>query len=140
MCDSSKIVKQRQLAVRREMDRRHIALKIVADDSGIPYPTLASYFPADAYADPAQIPMGAVYQLADRSALPLDLISYLLPTGFQVVRVPDGICHDEIEAACREYLNAKADAHHADSEEGREIGPNERATLDAKVTSLRGAA
>ncbi len=58
MCDNSSIVKQRQLAIRRELDRRQIALKVVSLDSGIAYSTLASYFPAASDANPAQMPVG----------------------------------------------------------------------------------
>lgn len=137
MTDGSKIVKQRQLAIRREMDRRGILLKIVAADAGIPYPTLASYFPADQNADPVQIPGGAIYALTDSKALPLDLLSLLQPSGFLVVRVPEILDHDEIEKAILDYAACKAAAHHPESEAGREIGPNEHATLCGKAAHLR---
>jgi hypothetical protein len=53
MADAVKIVRQRQLAIRREMDRRGIALKQVEFDSGIPYATLLSYFPLEGSREPA---------------------------------------------------------------------------------------
>ena len=41
------IVRERQLVIRRELDRRGIAMKIVAMDSAIPYSSLLSYFPVE---------------------------------------------------------------------------------------------
>ena len=40
MADSVTIIRERQCVIRRELDRRGIALKAVALDSDIPYPTL----------------------------------------------------------------------------------------------------
>lgn len=134
MCDGSKIVKQRQLAIRREMDRRGLLLKIVAADSGIPYPTLASYFPADPLAEPAQIPGGAIYALTQ--ALPADMLSMLLPEGWQIVRVPENVDHDAISDWAEGYSATKLAAHRADSECAERIGPTERAALDAKVVAF----
>lgn len=134
MCASSNIVKQRQLAIRREMDRRGMLLKIVAADAGIPYPTLASYFPADANADPAQIPGGAIYALT--AALPADMLSMLLPDGWQIVRAPEAVDHDAIGAWAETYAARKLAAHRADSECAEKIGPNERAALDAAVVEF----
>lgn len=138
----SRIVKQRQLAMRREMDRRGILLKIVAQDSGIPYPTLATYFPADPNADPAQIPGGAIYDLAASNALPLDLLSDLLPNGLLMVRAPEGIDHNELSEGFTEYLSEKQQFHREDSECGPALGPTETARLNAKVVALpiKGAA
>lgn len=138
MHDGSTIVKQRQLAMRREMDRRGIALKIVAADSGIPYSTLASYFPADAHADPAQIPGGAIYELCDKKALPADILSMLTPNGWHLVRGPEEIDHDEIADLALNYCETKMRAHHPDSPGGPAISDCERADLDVKVIQLRG--
>lgn len=138
MCDGSSIVRQRQIAVRREMERRGISLKAASLDSGIPYPTLASYLPADQHAEPAQIPGGAIYSLIAGNALPLDLISLLMPEGVQIVRADEEIDHDWIEDLCRDYLATKAQAHHKDSPAGREIADCERQALDVKVIPLRG--
>lgn len=134
MCDDSAIVKQRQLAIRREMDRRGIALKVLAQDSRVPYSTLASYFPADRQADPAQIPGGVIYALC--SALPGDLLSLLLPDGFQIVRAPEDVDHDDLAAGMHDYLQAKTAAHHPDSPAGPAISDCEREGLDARVAHL----
>jgi hypothetical protein len=139
MVDATTIVRERQLAIRREMDRRGISLKAVSLDSGIPYATVVSYFPGERDRQPAAIGGPALYCLALSGALPLDLLSLVMPDGFQIVRLPEEIDHDEFEALCRDYADTKAKAHRPDSEAGREIGPNEKALLDGKVVALRAA-
>jgi hypothetical protein len=136
MSDTSTIIRQRQLAIRREMDRRGLLLKIVAQDSGIPYPTLATYFPADPHAEPAQIPGGAIYALADSKALPADLLSDLMPEGWAIVRVPEGIDHDAIAEWAEAYQARKLAAHRADSECAEQIGPTEHTELNAIVVAF----
>lgn len=93
------IVRERQKAIRREADRRGIAMKAVSQDSGIPYPTLLTYFPADALKVPAQIPGSAIYALAEGRALPADLLSLLLPAGLAIVEVPEDLDLDGLAAA-----------------------------------------
>jgi hypothetical protein len=140
MRDSSSIVrilKDRQCAMRREMDRRGIAMKAVSFDSGIPYSTLLSYFPeAEAKAVPALMPVSAQYALC--GAIPEDILSQLLPDGRRIVRVPEMLDHDEISEAVQDYLQTKERAHHPESEEGREIGPNEDAHLSGKFAVIAG--
>jgi len=136
MRDGVTIVRERQLAIRREMDRRGIALKQVSFDAGIPYATLLSYFPAEGSREPAVIPGSAIYELADGNALPVDILSLLLPNGLAIVAVPEGIDHDEFAEHCQAYLIEKGKAHHPASEDGPAIGPTERRKLDAKVVQL----
>src|SRR3954470_14542438 len=120
--DNVAIIRARQLAIRREIDRRNIALKAVSFDSGIPYETLLTYFPLEEAREPAQIPGGAIYALCD--ALPADLLSLLVPSGWQIVQVPEAIDHDDLCDLISQYIAKKNAAHHPDSEMGREIGPN----------------
>lgn len=134
MTDNSSIVKDRQRAIRREMDRRGIHLKIVAADSGLSPSTLASYFPADPAIDPAQMPTGALFALV--GVLPDDLTSLMLPAGVQIVRVPEDVDHDEAAQAMHDYLAAKSAAHHPDSPGGRDIAPCEDAKLRNKLTAV----
>jgi hypothetical protein len=134
MRNSSAIIRDRQLAIRRELDRRGIPLKVIAFDSDIPYATLCSYFPGGDR-PPAEMPTSAAFDLC--GVLPDDLLNLLCPPGFAVVRVPSGVDYDEIAASCRDLIDTKDRAHHPDSEEGRELGPNERASLDGKVVKLR---
>lgn len=138
--DNVTIIRQRQTDIRREMDRRGIALKAVSFNSGIGYETLQSYFPAPGSREPAQIPGGAVFALCDGEALPADLLSLLVPDGWQIVRAPEAINHDELSEHLVDYLATKQAAHHPDSECGPAIGPKERAQLDSKVVQITAAA
>lgn len=136
MRDENDIVRERQLAVRRELDRRGISLKAVSFDAGLPYSTIVSYFPADG--TPHIISGGALFKLT--RAIPADVLSLLLPDGFLIVRAPVEIDHDHISEAMREYLAAKDHAHHPESEAGREIGPGEDETLRGKLSVVKVAA
>lgn len=139
MPDANKIVRDRQLAIRREMDRRGIAIKAVQFDGGWDSPsTVLSYFPADAAKEPAIMSVASLYRLFD--ALPLDLLSMLLPDGFQIVRVPEEIDHEELCEHMHEWLREKAAAHRLDSECGPAIGPNEHKRLTAKAVALKAVA
>jgi len=137
------IIRDRQLAIRRALDRRNLSLKILSDDSGLSYDTLKSYFPAwnpdkdPVPPVPAQIPGSAIFALCGH--LPADLLSWLLPDGFLVVRAPEGIDHDAAAEAMEDYLQAKNRAHHPESEAGREIGPGEDGVLTAKLAVVRAA-
>lgn len=140
MLTNNEILKQRQCAMRREMDRRGIALKAVSFDSGLPYSTLLSYFPQEGGREPAIMSVEAQYALAEKDALPADILSLLLPSGKLIVTVAENVDHDEADRACREFSAAKAAAHHPDSEAGRDIGPNEDKALRAKFTVIQGSA
>jgi len=138
MRDTNMIVRERQLAIRREMDRRGISLKAVSLDSGISYPTIVSYFPGERDREPATIGGAAIFMLLEGNALPLDLLSELLPSGFGIIRQPEGIDHDALCEIAADYVAAKNRAHHPESEAGREIGPGENASLSVKVVQLAG--
>jgi len=140
MSDANEIVRQRQSAIRRELDRRGIALKAVSFDASIPYPTLLTYFPQEGGREPVMMPMSAVYACAESKAIPDDLLSLLLPTGCMIVRVLEGIDHDEVENHCRDFLGTKGGFHHPLSENGRDLGPNEIAILNTKASRLRAVA
>ncbi|BAK66860.1 hypothetical protein SLG_21850 [Sphingobium sp. SYK-6] len=136
MRDTADIMRERQRAIRREIDRRGIALKAIEFDAGISNSTLLSYFPGGD-AQPAVIPMSAVFRLIEGKALPLDLISMLLPVGFLLVRVPEEVDFDEIDAHCRAFVKTKAETHREDSPDRRDIAPCERDTLNGQVARLR---
>lgn len=138
MGDENTIVRDRQRAIRREMDRRGISIKAVQYDGGWGNPsTVLSYFPADAGKEPAIMSVAALYRLLSTNALPADLLNLLLPDGFAIVHVPSGVDYDEISSLCRDFISAKDKAHHPDSEAGRDIGPSEQQDLDDKVVRLR---
>lgn len=130
------IIRDRQAAMRREMDRRRIAMKIVAQDSGLSYSTLLTYFPADANKTPVQIPGSVIFALTGHA--PADILSLLLPSDFIIVQVPEGVDHDQIAEAVSDYLHEKNAAHHPLSEAGREIGPREDETLRGKLAVVAG--
>lgn len=139
MCNASSIMRERQRAIRRELDRRGITLKAIAFDSGISYATLCSYFPGNerGYVEkqPAELPTGALYNLFGH--IPDDLLNLLMADGWAVVRVPAGVDYDDVSQACRDFIDTKDRAHHPESEAGRDIGPTEQQTLDNKVVRLR---
>lgn len=134
MRDEDKIVRASQLTIRRELDRRGISLKALSFDSGIGYSTLVSYFPGEKNREPATISGAAIFALC--GVLPADLISLILPDGFQIVRAPETIDHDELCTLANEYVSTKNRAHHPDSEAGRDLGPNEKSSLDGIVVQL----
>lgn len=138
MHDADNIVRERQKAIRREIDRRGIAIKAVALDGGWENTsTVLSYFPADGHAQPAIMSASALYRLF--GALPTDLLSLMLPEGFAIVAVPEELDHDQVAPILAEYLRAKDDAHHPDSEAGREIGPGEDNVLRGKFARVKAA-
>ncbi len=132
MRDDNAIVREALLTIRQELDRRGLSMKVCAAKAQVSYSTFLSWFPA---AGTPQIPSMACLD-ALLKALPVDLASLLAPDGWQIVRVPVGIDHDEIERAVLDYAATKAAAHHPESECGREIGPGEQAELDSKVAYL----
>lgn len=136
VCNPARIMRDRQLTIRRQFDQRGIALKALALDAGIPQPTLQSYFPTEGTREPAVIPMSAVYCLAP--FLPADLMTLLLPDGFAIVRVPEAMDHCEVAEAMQDYLCAKSRAHRADSPGGAEIAPCEDADLRTKLAAVPG--
>lgn len=136
--DVNTIVRGRQLAIRRELDRRQIPLKAVSFDSGIPYPTLISYFPQEGSREPAMLPASAIYSLF--GAIPGDLLNQLVPEGWAIVRVPEGIDYDQIADWAEAFNAKKLAAHRADSECREQIGPNEKAELDSIVVAFPGKA
>lgn len=139
MLDGSTILRVRQSAVRREMDRRGLSMKVLSLDSGIPLSTLGSYFPQEGGSKtPALITMAAVFQLCGH--LPDEILSLLLPDNRRIVMLPDGLDLDDFEGCCREFLESKARAHHKDSPAGRELSDGERQQLNSKRTALAAAA
>lgn len=137
--DIVRVLKDRQCAMRRELDRRGMSLKAISFDSGIPYSTLLSYFPEQGGRDPALMPVSAQYMLAEKDAVPADILSLLLPTGKLIVRVPAEIDHYEATKAMQDYIATKDDFHHPESECGEAIGPNEDNVLRGKFAKVRAA-
>lgn len=137
--DEAENVRAVQQVIRRQIMKRRTSLKALGIDSQIGYSTLRTYFP-DPQGDqkPTAIPVSALRLLC--GVLDHDLLSLLLPDGFQIVRVPENINHDEIAAWAESYAAKKLAAHRADSECQEQIGPNEEAELTAVVVAFPGSA
>jgi hypothetical protein len=138
VADESSIVREIQLVIRRELDRRGKSLKAISFDAGVPYSTLLSYFPGDRNAVPHAMPVAALRKLIGH--IPADLMSLMLPDGWQIVHAPEEVDHDAIAEACRAYLSAKEAAHRKDSPAERDIADCEDRTLRAAAVSLRAVA
>lgn len=130
--DISARQKRVQKTVFFEANNRGLTIKVIHFDTGISTDTLRSWARGEAVMSIAGL-FGLV------GVIPDDLLSMLLPDDRQIVRVPENLDHDDIETACRDFLTSKGQAHHPESECGREIGPGEKGTLDRKVVALRAA-
>ena len=141
MADYDTIVRERQKQVRQLLKARHISIKaayLIAEwDSPS---TLLSYFPADAGAKPHVMLVASLFRLLKTEALPPDLLSLLLPDGFQIVRAPESIDHDAFAEIAGKYIAEKNRAHHPESENGRDIGPIENGRLVSLATEMGVAA
>lgn len=131
--DISARQKRVQQSVFLEANNRGLTIKVIHFDTGISQDTLRSWARGEAV-----MSIAGLFALV--GVIPDDLLSMLLPDGRQIVRVPENLDHDEIETACRDFLAAKGQAHHPESECGREIGPGEKDVLDRKVVALKAAA
>lgn len=138
LSEEAAIVRALQLTIRGQLDVRGMSLKAIAFDSGLSYSTVLSYFPGERNAVPNAIPVAALRRLT--GVIPADLLSLLLPDGWQIVRAPESIDHDALCDQVVDYLARKQAAHHPESENGVAIGPTERAELDSKVVQIKAAA
>lgn len=126
-------IRDRQLIIRAQLDARLISLKGIAFDSGIGYSTLLSYFPGEKDKHVTALPVAALFRLIP--VLPADLIGLLLPEGYSIVKVPEGIDHDELAAGAIAYAAGHARARHPASPGGVDITPEEDTEL--AVSALR---
>lgn len=141
MADFDKIVRDRQKLIRREIDRRRIAIKSIQLDGGWKEPsTVLSYFPADPDREPSTMSVASLYRLIEGKALPADLLSLLLPDGWQIVRAPENVDHDAISDWAETYNAKKLAAHRKDSECEELIGPKEHDELTGIVLAFPGVA
>lgn len=130
--DISSRQKRVQQSVFLEANNRGLTIKVIHFDTGISQDTLRSWARGEAVMSIAGL-FGLV------GVIPDDLLSMLLPDGRLIVRVPEGIDHDDYEERCRDFLASKGNAHHPNSPAGREIAPCEKDVLDRKVVALRAA-
>jgi hypothetical protein len=119
----------RMFRIAQDPTRYGLTLKIIAMDSGLGYDSLRNYASGHTV-----MPITAMFALI--GVLPDELLSLLLPDGRQIVKAPEGLDHDELEAACLNYIKVKGEAHHPASPAGREISPCEDEKLRQKAAGL----
>lgn len=121
-------IRQREM-FSKALDRRtyNLTIKEIADRSGLDDTSVSNY--AGGVTTMSLVALDALVDV-----IPDELLSMLLPSGRIIVRNPDSIDHDEIDRLMRDYVATKAQAHHPESEAGREIGPNEDRELRTKFT------
>lgn len=124
---------KRMFRIAQDPTRYGLTLKMIAADADLGLDSVRNYAAGETV-----MPMTALDALVD--VLPDELLSLLLPAGHAIVSVPEGICHDEIEKAAREFLAAKGEAHHPESPGGRELAECEVVTLNRKAAKLRAVA
>jgi hypothetical protein len=109
--------------------RYGLTLKRIEIESGLNYDSIRNYAAGETI-----MPITALDCLV--GVIPGELLSLLMPQGWAIVQVPEQIDHDELAGLFCDYLQAKEAAHHPQSEAGRDIGPNENASLNSKVVQL----
>ena len=118
----------------RLAERDHdLTLEVLAQETGIPKPTLASYKRGVA------MPMFAFALLCD--VIPDELTSLLLPAGkFVSSAEPEG---GDLDALAREAAGFNVeylDAHHPNSDGGTAVTPRETANLKDRARRMAGTA
>jgi hypothetical protein len=122
----------RMFRIAMDPQRYGLTLKMIEADSGIDYDSLRNYASGK-----TTMPITAVDCLID--VLPDELLTLLFSNGRVLVKAPEEIDHHQIAPALRDYLRAKDDAHHPDSEAGEAIGPGEHKALCGKLALVRAA-
>ena len=139
MHDETIIVRRRQRLIRSMMDERGILLAEVQHRGGWKdNSTVQSWFPPDDDTQAAVMSVAGLFRLISKEALPLDLLSLLLPVGFALVRVPENVDHDELAEAMMAWLAEKERAHHPASPAGRDIADCEDEKLRSKLVVVTG--
>ena len=124
---------QRVFRIACDPTRYGLTLKLIATDADLDYDSVRNYA-----AGKTTMPITALFALI--GVVPDELLSHLLPEGRAIVAVPDELDHDQIETACRDYLEVKGGSHAVASPGGREISDCEAVLLNGKVAHLRAVA
>jgi len=120
-----------QVEMFAEARRRGYQLKVIASKAGLCESTVRKW------ADGTNgMPLDALGALA--RALPLDLLSLLLPDGLRLALCDgEAVDHAELAGKAAVYVGAFAQASHPDSEAGEKISHRERAGLDRQAEALQ---
>jgi hypothetical protein len=109
--------------------------ELIHSETGLPTTSLSDW--ANGKAKMSLVGMLAIAEIPD---FPLELLSLIMPANITLVRVPEGVDHDDLAECFHDYLQAKERAHHPESEAGREIGPGEHNVLCLKAARVKAAA
>lgn len=128
--DRSIMLERQKDAFRVGMRDTGLTLKQVADRMGrLPDRTVATWASGQ-----AEMPLHALSGFV--RTFPDHATAMLFDDGVAVVRLPDGMAHDDLAAACLQYAASHAAARHPESEAGVDIGPGEEALLARKAARL----
>jgi hypothetical protein len=110
--------------------------KNIEADSGISLSTLASWA-----TEIHEMPLSAFRKLIATRALPLEILSLLLPDGVALAPAGEGeMDHAALAGHAMGYVSDYTSARDPKSEAGEALGPGERAALDARGAVLKVAA
>ena len=133
-CTITTALKRRQQTVFREAEQRGLTHKVIHYDTG--GPDIGISLSALGQYARGECAMGLPVLIKLLEVLPADLLSLLLPAGWQIVRADEGIDHDAVAEWAEAHLAKKMAAHRADSECAEKIGPKEHAELCASVVAF----
>ena len=137
MCANDRIsnrIKSKQSTAFRLAERDYAQKhKDIAEDAGISVNSVGAYARGETV-----MGLAAFHKLC--GVVPNELLSLMLPAGFQVVHTPENLDHDEVMRAIAEYSMLKMDAHRKDSVDGEKISECEDAALRSKIASITGKA
>lgn len=131
MCLNRKFTDAAKDAQKDVFEACNIARKILA------HKTQLSLSTVDKHANGDSVMNIAAFNGYAKAGVDPELLSLLLPDGFQIVRTPEGVNHDDLAAMMHDWLAAKTAAHHPDSPGGREISDCEKTKLNTKAAGLR---
>lgn len=114
----------------RDYNQKH---KDIAEDAGISVNSVGAYARGETV-----MGLAAFYKLC--GVIPNELLSVLLPPGFELVHIPENLDHDEVMRAIAEYSMLKMDAHRKDSPDGEKISACEDLALRRKLAGVTGKA
>jgi hypothetical protein len=126
-------VKRTQKTVFRKA-QDDLPLKAISIDSKLGYTTVLSHARGEAGMSLA------CFNHYIQGGLPTELLSMLLPEGFQVIKAAEAIDHDELARMAHDYLAEKTAAHCPNSPAGRDISDCEAVKLGEKAHALKAVA
>lgn len=134
VCTHTIQLKKRQTKMFAAAEKLGHTVKNIATDLGLKSPTIVYQYARGETAMSGPAIMKAKVAFGkDYGAL----ISMLFDDNLQLVDAPEEMDHEEVDQACRDYSDTKAEFHREDSECGPAIGPTEDKVLRGKGTKLQ---